>query len=276
MDKKSDNASGSGIILLLFVHKTLLGGIFLKSEQNINKLSSTLHSYVEGWVHCRKDENTQYSNFEGIHLVSFGKENLEKHEEFLFIDKQMNQAFSKIENNLGDSSHFISVISTSGTLPDGVTQLGYRYLYPEVLMEMDLAKFQAVELPKYVCKRVVSRERAEYINQLFEDVVVYPSRVEETDLHTYVVEINQEPIAHGRFSLINGCACLVNMFTRQSFRGQGVAKSLCIRMLEEAKSLGATKSYLMSNDLGHRLYRSLGYQDLARVYVYQKDNQFHT
>lgn len=235
-------------------------------DRNIQEI---LDSFVTGWVFSRRGFLKEHHEQNGIHYVKF-LHGTNYHEEFIYTSKELITAQTQIQHSMQDQPHWVSVVSPDSFDLDTLLQQGYQYQYPEILMELDLHLYEPIELPKYHCRLIQNPQEIETLNKAFQETVFDLESMQQAGLYTYVVEINREPIAHGRFSIIEEEAFLFNIFTRESFRGQGVAKSLCLRMLLDAKRLGMRRSYLMSNELGHRLYRSLGYRDLARVYVCKK------
>lgn len=235
-------------------------------DRNIQEI---LDSFVTGWVFSRHGFMKEHREQNGVHYVKF-LHGTDYHEEFLYTSKELVAAQAQIQHSIQDRSHWVSVVSPDSFDLDTLLQQGYQYQYPEILMELDLHQYEPIELPKYHCRLVQNHQEIESLNKAFQETVLDSESMQQEGLYTYIVEIDHEPIAHGRFSIIEDEAFLFNIFTRESFRGQGVAKSLCLRMLVDAKRFGMKRSYLMSNEPGHRLYRSLGYRDLARVYVCKK------
>jgi ribosomal protein S18 acetylase RimI-like enzyme len=58
------------------------------------------------------------------------------------------------------------------------------------------------------------------------------------------------------------CAYLMNIYVRQEYRRQGLAKEICRYLIERAAEKGAEKIYLESSDMAVELYRSLGFEDM--------------
>ena len=58
------------------------------------------------------------------------------------------------------------------------------------------------------------------------------------------------------------CAYLMNIYTRQEYRGQGVGKNVVCWLVGYAKEQGITKIYLETSDCGRALYESIGFQDM--------------
>ncbi len=58
------------------------------------------------------------------------------------------------------------------------------------------------------------------------------------------------------------CGYLMNIYTREAYRHQGIAVKICQWLIEEARSRGAGKIYLETSDCGRKLYRSLGFTEM--------------
>jgi len=58
------------------------------------------------------------------------------------------------------------------------------------------------------------------------------------------------------------CAYLMNIYVRNAYRRQGIAKEICNYLIERAREEGAEKIYLESSDMAFELYRSLGFEDM--------------
>ena len=60
------------------------------------------------------------------------------------------------------------------------------------------------------------------------------------------------------------------LFVQPEFHGQGIDKTLVLRLLDEAKKLGYSSMRLETStgmDSAHRLYRSLGFRDVQAYYA---------
>ncbi len=58
------------------------------------------------------------------------------------------------------------------------------------------------------------------------------------------------------------CAYLMNIYTREAYRDQGVGKAIVSWLVARAGSLGVQKIYLESTEQGRALYESLGFSDM--------------
>ena len=58
------------------------------------------------------------------------------------------------------------------------------------------------------------------------------------------------------------CGYLMNIYTREPFRHQGIAQKVCTWLIQQGKSWGAEKIYLETSACGRGLYQSLGFKDM--------------
>lgn len=62
---------------------------------------------------------------------------------------------------------------------------------------------------------------------------------------------------------------IVNVYTKQEYRRQGIATQLLNRILEDAKERNVGKLYLSATDMGKPVYEKLGFETLTRDMVYK-------
>ena len=58
------------------------------------------------------------------------------------------------------------------------------------------------------------------------------------------------------------CAYLMNIYTRELFRGNGVARAIVNYLVDYAKKLNIQKIYLEASACGRPLYQGLGFEDM--------------
>ena len=63
-------------------------------------------------------------------------------------------------------------------------------------------------------------------------------------------------------NLSGKCAYLMNIYTREAYRRNGVAKEICRWLIKKAKIRGAEKIYLETSEDGRVLYQRLGFSDM--------------
>ncbi len=58
------------------------------------------------------------------------------------------------------------------------------------------------------------------------------------------------------------CGYLMNIYTREEHRHQGIAAEICRWLIDQARERGAGKIYLETSDCGRELYKSLGFSKM--------------
>ena len=58
------------------------------------------------------------------------------------------------------------------------------------------------------------------------------------------------------------CGYLMNIYTREKYRGKGTAKTVCRWLINEALARGAKIIYLETSECGREVYRSLGFHEM--------------
>ncbi len=66
-------------------------------------------------------------------------------------------------------------------------------------------------------------------------------------------------------------AHLMNVYTRNEYRRQGIARRMCEMLIEDAWSRGATEISLDATTMGRPLYESLGFKATAEGMVMTKE-----
>ena len=56
-------------------------------------------------------------------------------------------------------------------------------------------------------------------------------------------------------------AYVTNMYTKNDYRGKGIATGLLTKLVDEAKSLGITKMWLGASKLGRPVYKKFGFKE---------------
>ncbi|PAD88479.1 GNAT family N-acetyltransferase [Niallia circulans] len=56
-------------------------------------------------------------------------------------------------------------------------------------------------------------------------------------------------------------AYVTNMYTKNAYRGKGIATTLLTKLVEEAKSLGIKKIWLGASKLGRPVYKKFGFKE---------------
>ena len=95
-----------------------------------------------------------------------------------------------------------------------------------------------------------------FYSKIWSRVEVGPS----TPVRMFVALKNDRVIGGCHASLACGVACLFNVTTLKSERGQGVGKALSIAAMNSARQLNYRYMVLQSSDMGSPVYKRLGFQ----------------
>jgi ribosomal protein S18 acetylase RimI-like enzyme len=78
----------------------------------------------------------------------------------------------------------------------------------------------------------------------------------------YVIRFEGEVVATAAGITIDGVTGVFNVATLSEHRGRGLAAALTARVAEDGFEHGARLAYLQSSELGHSVYRRLGFRDV--------------
>lgn len=108
--------------------------------------------------------------------------------------------------------------------------------------------------------------------QLREENLRYYEQALGTTHHAFIAALDGTDVGCGAICLhdempspdnVSGtCAYIMNVYTREQARGQGVATAIMDRLIGEARSRGAEKIYLEASAAGTPLYASLGFEPI--------------
>ena len=101
--------------------------------------------------------------------------------------------------------------------------------------------------------------------------VFFQNKLSDGSLIQWLVEDKEEIIACGAVviyefppSYTNKTgkkAYVTNMFTKENYRGQGIATNLLTKLVDEVKDAGITKMWLGASKLGRPVYKKFGFQE---------------
>lgn len=99
----------------------------------------------------------------------------------------------------------------------------------------------------------------------------FQKKLAEESLIQWIVEEQTEIIATGAILIYDfppsytnksgKKAYVTNMYTKNDYRGKGIATGLLTKLVDEAKSLGITKMWLGASKLGRPVYKKFGFKE---------------
>ncbi|OIK12995.1 GNAT family N-acetyltransferase [Bacillus sp. MUM 116] len=97
------------------------------------------------------------------------------------------------------------------------------------------------------------------------------NKLSDGSLIQWLVEDNEEIIAGGAvifyefpptYTNKSGKkAYITNMYTKENYRGQGIATNLLTKLVDETKNAGITKIWLGASKLGRPVYKKFGFKE---------------
>jgi GNAT superfamily N-acetyltransferase len=99
----------------------------------------------------------------------------------------------------------------------------------------------------------------------------FTNKMNDGSLVEWIVEDNDEIIATGAIicyefpptytNKSGKKAYITNMYTKESYRGQGIATKLLTKLVAEAKTAGIIKIWLGASKLGRPVYEKFGFKE---------------
>ena len=85
---------------------------------------------------------------------------------------------------------------------------------------------------------------------------------------TVVARLDGRPVAAAQAMLTGEAVAIFNVATLEAARGRGIGAAVTVAVLRDAMERGARFGALESSDMGHLVYRRLGFRDVASLQVY--------
>ena len=231
------------------------------------ELNKAIDFFVRGEFYCSRQAASQVHDYDSIKHLAFGTNVAGRTDEFIVYHSNPAHVIDTI-NQLGiKKDYWLTVFSDEE--PYSYDAEGYTIKTTEFLMILNLDSW-SFETENKIIKCIKTEDEARRINHFFKKDVIDLKKLKDPNLHFYVAEENGHPASHGSYALLDKTVFLNNIFTSNLHRGKGIAKALCRKMLMDAKREGAFQSVLISSQMGHPLYLKLGYQDVSKMWVYER------
>jgi GNAT superfamily N-acetyltransferase len=160
--------------------------------------------------------------------------------------------------------------------PDGplraeFKQAGYRLMATEAFMVRDLSdEIERINLPTFPVLRVTTEEQAALLAKSAGSRQILPEHLaaEPPPIRQYMVMDRDKPVGWVGSVPAAGCAWCNNMYVAPEYRRRGIAKALLLRMLADDRAAGTEANVLLSSHAGSKLYPTVGYEQIGRLYLY--------
>ncbi|WP_200411178.1 GNAT family N-acetyltransferase [Virgibacillus salexigens] len=231
------------------------------------ELTKAVDFFVRGEYYCSRQPVSQVHAYDSIKHLAFGTNVDGRTDEFIVYNSNPTHVIDTINKLDIKKDYWLTVFSDEGLhIYDAE---GYTIKRTEFLMSLNLDSW-SFETENKIIKCVKTEEEARRINHFFNNSVIDLKKLNDPNLHFYVVEENGHPVSHGSYALLDKTVFLNNVFTSKIHRGKGMAIELCRKMLIDAKQEGAVQSVLISSQMGHPLYLKLGYLDVSKMWVFER------
>ncbi|MEX1017167.1 MAG: GNAT family N-acetyltransferase [Phycisphaeraceae bacterium] len=163
----------------------------------------------------------------------------------------------------------LPVNEPDANLRAGYKALGYRLRTTEPIMVHPLRRIPRCSSPATI-ERVITPALAQRLAQAAKARQVLPEHltVKNPPLRQYVATMDGELVGWVRSIVVGDGAWCSNMYVVPRHRRQGIARALLARMLRDDRAAGATTAVLSASHAGAKLYTTLGYRQLATLYMW--------
>ncbi|WP_188455712.1 GNAT family N-acetyltransferase [Virgibacillus oceani] len=234
------------------------------------ELKKAVDFFVRGEFFCSRRPASQIYDYDSIKHLAFGTTVAGRTDEFFVYNANPAPVMETINKQGAKKDYWLTVFSDEK--PYRYDAWGYTVKSTDFLMSLNLDSW-TFEIENKIIKHVKTEEEARRINQFFDKTVIDLTKLDDPNLHYYVGEENGHPVSHGSYFLLDNTVCFLdNVFTSKIHRRKGMAEALCRKMLMDAKQEGAVRSVLASSQMGHSLYLNLGYQDISKMWVFEKQS----
>ena len=233
------------------------------------ELRNAIDIFIRNELYCSGLPTTQLFEYNSIKHLAFGTKVAGRTDEFIVYNANPADVIETINKLDIKKDYWLTVFSDEK--PHHYDAEGYTIKSKEFLMMLHLDSW-SFETGNKIIKRVKTEEEAGRINDFFGKSAFNLKKINDPNVHYYVGEENGHPASHGSYVLLDHIVYFDNVFTSETHRGKGIAKALCQKMLLDAKMEGANKSVLISSQMGHPLYLKLGYHDVSKMWVFERQS----
>jgi ribosomal protein S18 acetylase RimI-like enzyme len=165
--------------------------------------------------------------------------------------------------------HYLLVIDDQAEALAAYLAAGYQLGYTEYLMARSLADLPPRDARSPV-RLIRGDDDAAQANAADAEVEpwVRPGNLESPTIYHYAIMLDGITAARARsWNYADHGSYITHVFTHPAYRRRGLARAVMLHLLHDCAARGETESLLVASDEGDLLYRSLGYERLARLLV---------
>ena len=230
-----------------------------------------VQAFVEGWFIARgkgcstlQQEGTAWHIHYGVPMGGRDHE--------LFVWQMAPERVRSVAHRLTRGApHWLGVLQADGAeLETGYAAANYIPSVYEMIMHRPPAPITMTPLPEgFLLQQVITSAQADWYNRLQKRQAIYPAELTDNRLRYYLVYQGMLPVARGRLALLDGgIFTLDGIHTLHTHRRRGVGRAMVTRMIHDAAAAGHPTGILSSSDMGHPLYRQLGYEDILPLTIF--------
>jgi ribosomal protein S18 acetylase RimI-like enzyme len=90
----------------------------------------------------------------------------------------------------------------------------------------------------------------------------------DVPVRTVVARLDGKPVSSAQGVRLDGAIGIYNVATLPEARGRGIGAAVTLAVVQDAIARGARFAVLESSDMGHSVYRRIGFRDVASLRVY--------
>jgi GNAT superfamily N-acetyltransferase len=146
--------------------------------------------------------------------------------------------------------------------------LGYRLMVTEPIMLHALDAVPPFEGPLPV-ERVLTPALADAVNEAAGQRQILPDHLAPgAPLRQYVALDGERPVGWVRCVVVGDSTWVSSMWVEPAYRRRGVGRSMLVRMLQDDREHGVTRSILTASHTGALLYPRVGYSQIGELLFY--------
>ena len=146
--------------------------------------------------------------------------------------------------------------------------LGYRLGHTEFFMAHRLRETPAPPEP-FPIVRVTDESQAAALAKAAGKRMILPQHLSDpSPQRQYMALDGDTPVGWVSSIAAAGASWCNAMFVRPDYRRRGIARALMARMLADDRAAGASANVLLASHTGSKLYPTVGYEDLGKLYLF--------